>query len=183
MLGVRLDTDLEERLAAVSRTQGRSKSDVAREAVRRFVDLHDDAYRREARRQSLRASARDDAADERFWANPAQPDGGAVGHGAIVLVADWGDGAERPCVVVQSDLFNESHSTVTLCPLTSRVGGEALFRVTVSPREQNGLTAECEVQVDRIASIPRTRLRGVIGHASATRMEQIDQALRRWLML
>jgi len=55
MLGVRLDTELEERLAAVARTQGRSKSDIAREAVRRYVDLHDDAYRREARRQSIRA--------------------------------------------------------------------------------------------------------------------------------
>jgi RHH-type rel operon transcriptional repressor/antitoxin RelB len=59
MLGVRLDTELEERLAAVARTQGRSKSDIAREAVRRYVDLHDDAYRREARRQSIRASRRD----------------------------------------------------------------------------------------------------------------------------
>lgn len=59
MLGVRLDTELEERLAAVARTQGRSKSDIAREAVRRYVDLHDEAYRREARRQSLRASRRE----------------------------------------------------------------------------------------------------------------------------
>jgi mRNA interferase MazF len=183
MLGVRLDSDLEERLAAVSRTQGRSKSDVAREAVRRFVDLHDDAYRREARRQSLRASARADATDDAFWTVPVQLADGAVSHGAIVLVAGWDDSAERPCVIVQSDLFNESHSTITLCPLTSKVGGEALFRVTISPREQNGLTAECEVQVDRVASIDRVRLRGVIGHASATRMEQIDQALRRWLML
>jgi RHH-type rel operon transcriptional repressor/antitoxin RelB len=59
MLGVRLDTELEERLAAVARTQGRSKSDIAREAVRRYVDLHDEAYRREARRQSMRASKRE----------------------------------------------------------------------------------------------------------------------------
>ncbi|MCU6452524.1 ribbon-helix-helix domain-containing protein [Sphingomonas sp. A2-49] len=67
MLGVRLDTELEERLAAVARTQGRSKSDIAREAVRRYVDLHDDAYRREARRQSTRASGRDAASDTTFW--------------------------------------------------------------------------------------------------------------------
>ncbi|MDP1026081.1 ribbon-helix-helix protein, CopG family [Sphingomonas sp. KR1UV-12] len=67
MLGVRLDTELEERLAAVARTQGRSKSDIAREAVRRYVDLHDEAFRREARRQSLRASRRDVTADYAFW--------------------------------------------------------------------------------------------------------------------
>jgi len=67
MLGVRLDSELEERLAAVARTQGRSKSDIAREAVRRYVDLHDDAYRREARRQSTRASQRASSDDAIFW--------------------------------------------------------------------------------------------------------------------
>ena len=67
MLGVRLDTELEERLAAVARTQGRSKSDIAREAVRRYVDLHDDAYRREARRQSTSASQRVSSDDVIFW--------------------------------------------------------------------------------------------------------------------
>ena len=67
MLGVRLDTELEERLAAVARTQGRSKSDIAREAVRRYVELHDEAFRREARRQSQRASRRDTPADYAFW--------------------------------------------------------------------------------------------------------------------
>jgi RHH-type transcriptional regulator, rel operon repressor / antitoxin RelB len=55
------------RLAAVARSQGRSKSDIAREAVRRYVDLHDEAYRREARRQSLRASRRDDHAEATSW--------------------------------------------------------------------------------------------------------------------
>ena len=67
LLGVRLDTELEERLAAVARTQGRSKSDIAREAVRRYVELHDEAFRREARRQSTRASRRDTAGDYAFW--------------------------------------------------------------------------------------------------------------------
>ncbi|GAA0666075.1 RHH-type rel operon transcriptional repressor/antitoxin RelB [Sphingomonas insulae] len=71
MLGVRLDSELEERLAAVARTQGRSKSDIAREAVRRYVDLHDEAYRREARRQSTRASGRDAATDAAFWQDAA----------------------------------------------------------------------------------------------------------------
>lgn len=58
MLGVRLDSELEERLAAVARTQGRSKSDIAREAVRRYVERHDEAFLAEAKRQSLSAAAR-----------------------------------------------------------------------------------------------------------------------------
>ena len=61
------DVTMEGRLAAVARTQGRSKSDIAREAVRRYVELHDEAFRREARRQSQRASRRDTQQDYAFW--------------------------------------------------------------------------------------------------------------------
>ena len=117
-----------------------------------------------------------------------------ISHGAIVLVSAPGEpdsGARqgpksaptRPGVIVQADLFNESHGTITLCPLTDVIGGEALFRVAISPQEHTGLPVECEVQVDRITSVQRHRIVKVIGHASATRMEQVDQALRRWLAL
>ncbi len=61
MLGVRIDSELEQRLAAVARSQGRSKSDIAREAVRRYVERHDEAYLAEAKRQSLAAAALDRA--------------------------------------------------------------------------------------------------------------------------
>ena len=109
----------------------------------------------------------------------------AIAHGAIVMVAppEGCEGGPRACVVVQADLFNDTHATVTMCPLTTIVGGEALFRVAISPQEHTGLPVECEVQVDRIASVRRHRIVKVIGHASATRMEQVDQALRRWLAL
>ena len=67
MLGVRLDSELEERLAAVARTQGRSKSDIAREAVRRYVERHDEAFLAEAKRQSMKAAARDRAVQDENW--------------------------------------------------------------------------------------------------------------------
>jgi RHH-type rel operon transcriptional repressor/antitoxin RelB len=67
MLGVRLDSELEERLAAVARTQGRSKSDIAREAVRRYVERHDEAFLAEAKRQSLAAAAQDRLAKDEDW--------------------------------------------------------------------------------------------------------------------
>lgn len=67
MLGVRLDSELEDRLAAVARTQGRSKSDIAREAVRRYVERHDEAFLAEAKRQSLAAAAQDRHAIDEDW--------------------------------------------------------------------------------------------------------------------
>lgn len=74
MLGVRLDDDLERRLTSVARTQGRSKSDIARDAVRRYVDLHDAAFLAEAKRQSLRASARGWTEEDREWESLAAAD-------------------------------------------------------------------------------------------------------------
>ena len=67
MLGVRIDRALEQRLAAVARSQGRSKSDIAREAVRRYVERHDEAFLAEAKRQSLRAAARGMTAEDLEW--------------------------------------------------------------------------------------------------------------------
>lgn len=54
MIGIRIDPDLQRRLDAAARRQGRTKSAIVREAVRRYLtdtDLED-----EARRQSLRVS-------------------------------------------------------------------------------------------------------------------------------
>ena len=53
MLGVRLEPQLEARRAAVATAFGRTKCGIAREAVRRHVRSHTEAYRAECRRQSL----------------------------------------------------------------------------------------------------------------------------------
>ena len=67
MLGVRIDSDLEQRLTAVARSQGRSKSDIAREAVRRYVERHDEAFLAEAKRQSRGAAAQGWTAEDEAW--------------------------------------------------------------------------------------------------------------------
>ena len=62
MLGVRLDRDTERALDALAQRTRRSKSDIAREAVRQYVSRQDAAYLSEARRQSLAAARNDDPA-------------------------------------------------------------------------------------------------------------------------
>lgn len=59
MIGFRLDPVLERRLILAARARGCSKSDIAREALRRYLD--EDDLVREARRQSLLVS--DDSAE------------------------------------------------------------------------------------------------------------------------
>lgn len=67
MLGVRLDDELERRLTSVARSQGRSKSDIARDVIRRYVDQHDAAFLAEAKRQSLAAAAREWTDQDLEW--------------------------------------------------------------------------------------------------------------------
>ncbi|MEN2785233.1 type II toxin-antitoxin system PemK/MazF family toxin [Sphingomonas qilianensis] len=106
-------------------------------------------------------------------------------RGAIVLAAGPGDysGKPRPFLIVQSDMFNETHASVTLCPMTGNVGGETLFRVPFAPSDATGLAGESEAQIDKVQSLRRERIVKLLGYAPATTMEQVDQALRRWLAL
>lgn len=108
-----------------------------------------------------------------------------IARGAVVLVEGPGGLAakRRPFLVVQSDLFNAAHASVTLVPLTSLTGGEALFRVPFAPSENTGIPVESEAQVDKIKTLRRSRVVRMLGQASAIQMEQVDQALRRWLAL
>jgi RHH-type rel operon transcriptional repressor/antitoxin RelB len=55
-LGVRLEPELDRELSALARKQGRSRSDLAREAIRRYLQSAE--IPREARRQSLLVSRR-----------------------------------------------------------------------------------------------------------------------------
>lgn len=64
MFGIRLDPELDRKLTALAKHQGRTKSDLAREAIRRFLIENDLAA--EAQRQSLlvsKASSEQDALD------------------------------------------------------------------------------------------------------------------------
>lgn len=67
MLGVRLDQETERQLAALAARSKRSKSEIAREAIRRHVRRHDEGLIAEAKRQSLRAAARGWTQDDEEW--------------------------------------------------------------------------------------------------------------------
>lgn len=57
MLGIRLDPELEARLEALAKQTGRTKSECAREAIRRFLTEQD--LVEEAQQQSLLVSTDD----------------------------------------------------------------------------------------------------------------------------
>ena len=106
-------------------------------------------------------------------------------RGAIVVVAAKGSYASkpRPAVIVQADFFNPTHSSVTLCPITSDCVDAPLFRITLPPGERTGLTAVSQVMIDKVVSVPRTAIVREVGTCDPSHLDQIDDALRLWLAL
>jgi mRNA interferase MazF len=108
-----------------------------------------------------------------------------VARGDVVLASGPGEYGRkpRPFLVVQSDLFNEAHASLSLCPITSILTHNALFRVPVPSEVSNGLTEDSEIQVDKVQSLRRERILRRLGDLTTAQMEQVDQTLRRWLAL
>jgi mRNA interferase MazF len=106
-------------------------------------------------------------------------------RGDIVVVATRGtySGKPRPTLVVQSDLFNETHASVTVCPITSDCIDAPLFRVSVPPGARTGLRASSQVMVDKVVSVPRSSIAKRLGRCEGAELDLVDEALRRWLAL
>jgi mRNA interferase MazF len=106
-------------------------------------------------------------------------------RGAIVVMAAPGayPGKPRPAVVVQSDLFNSTHSSITVCPITSDCIDAQLFRVDLPPGVRSGLSVPSQVMVDKVASVPRRAIARIIGQCDVPHLDAIDEALRGWLAL
>lgn len=92
-------------------------------------------------------------------------------------------GKPRPAVVVQSDLFNPTHASVTLCLVTSDLRDAPLFRPMVEPSAENGLRKQSQIMVDKLFSAPVESVGDTIGTMDGVTMERVDEALRLWLEL
>jgi len=108
-----------------------------------------------------------------------------IARGSIVVLAAKGvyTGKPRPAVVVQSDAFNATHASVTICPITSDCVDAPLFRVSLPPGDRTGLVVPSQVMADKVISVPRSAVNRAIGTCGQLHLEQIDEALRRWLDL
>ena len=103
-------------------------------------------------------------------------------RGDIVIVAARGldTGKPRPALIVQSDLFNPVHPSVTVCLISTDFVDASLFRIAVAPGEQTGLQKPSQVMIDKIASLPREAISSEIGHLDPATRDHVDGALRRW---
>jgi len=107
-----------------------------------------------------------------------------VKRGDVVVAVFAGDyGKPRPAVVVQTDLVNQTHSSIVVCPMTSHLEDAPLFRLSVEPAKENSLQKPCQIMVDKISAIRRDKVRQVIGRLDDETMVRVNRSLAFWLGL
>ncbi len=91
-------------------------------------------------------------------------------------------GKPRPVVILQDDRFEDTDS-LTVCPLTSDSTSAIFFRVPIEPSPGNGLRQRSYVMADKIASIPKTRIRDFVGRLGPKDMAMLNRAVLVFLGL
>ena len=105
-----------------------------------------------------------------------------MNRGDLVTVALQGEhGKPRPALVIQSDLFANLASTVTIALLTSAALDIPIFRVPIEPSERNGLRTRSFVMIDQTFSASTRRFGNVFGHLDDTDMLSVNRALALFL--
>ena len=85
-------------------------------------------------------------------------------------------GKPRPVVIVQDDRFDRTTS-ITVCALTTDPTDAPLIRPPVDPTEDNGLRAPGRLMVDKMTTVPKTRLGTRIGKLEAEPLLRLNRAM------
>ncbi len=85
-------------------------------------------------------------------------------------------GKPRPVLVVQDDRFDATDS-ITICPVTSDPTEIPLLRIPLGPASGRELTQPNSIMVDKLTTMPRSKLGQHIGKVSDTDMLALARAL------
>jgi len=89
-------------------------------------------------------------------------------------------GKTRPAIVLQNELANRSSPTVTVVPVSSKIGRTYPFQVRLQAGE-GGLPRESKALCEQIRTVARERIGERIGQLPAERLDEIRAALERHL--
>ena len=102
-------------------------------------------------------------------------------RGDLVTIALQGDfGKPRPALIIQSDFF-DAHPSVTVLPVTSDLRNTPLFRVTVEPAPNNGLTKRSQIMVDKSVTVSRDKIGDPFGRLDSLAMLEVERSLAVFL--
>ncbi len=85
-------------------------------------------------------------------------------------------GKPRPTLVLQDNCFRDLDS-VTVCPFTTDATVAPLFRLAIEPSASNGLRATCQLMVDKITTVPKSRMGVRIGQLADEDMLRLHRAI------
>ena len=91
-------------------------------------------------------------------------------------------GKPRPVVIVQDDSFDATDS-IAICAFTADETDAPLFRLPVEPNDRNGLRAASRLMVDKIATIPKTRVGARVGRLDDEDILRLNQTVLVFLGL
>ncbi len=105
-------------------------------------------------------------------------------HGDIWTAAGGKDyaGKPRPAVIIQDDSFDATDS-ITICAFTTDETEAPLFRLRVEPNERNGLRMACRLMVDKITTVPKTKVGARVGRLDDEDILRLNQAVLVFLGL
>ncbi|MDQ3382744.1 MAG: type II toxin-antitoxin system PemK/MazF family toxin [Actinomycetota bacterium] len=85
-------------------------------------------------------------------------------------------GNPRPVLVVQDDRFDATDS-ITVCPLTSDPTEIPLLRIRLDSEPGTGLAQPSTIMIDKLTTMPRSKLGQYIGGVSDTDMLALSRGL------
>jgi mRNA interferase MazF len=91
-------------------------------------------------------------------------------------------GKARPVVILQDDSFDGTES-ITICAFTTDETDAPLFRLAVEPNERNGLRIPCRLMVDKVTTVPKSKLGAHIGRLDDGDVLRLNQAVLVFLGL
>ena len=105
-------------------------------------------------------------------------------RGDIWTVAGGKDyaGKARPVVILQDDSFDGTDS-ITICAFTTDETEAPLFRLPVEPNERNGLRIPSRLMVDKVTTVPKSKIGAHIGRLDDEDLLRLNQAVLVFLGL
>lgn len=105
-------------------------------------------------------------------------------RGEVWIAAGGKDyaGKPRPVVIVQDDRFDATAS-ITVCAFTTDETDIPLLRLPVAASTANGLRAPCRLMIDKVTTIPKSKLGARIGRIDEIDVRRLDRALITFLGL
>jgi mRNA interferase MazF len=91
-------------------------------------------------------------------------------------------GKPRPVVIVQDESFDATDS-ITICAFTTDPTEAPLFRLAVEPNERNGLRSPSRLMVDKITTVPKSKVGERIGRLEDEDVVRLNQAVMVFLGL